>query len=177
MYVDLNYEPSVLLLCVLSQPCCARPGFQTNKRNPGAFIPVDEWKKLTPEQREAERAARKAKGIPVRDGNRNGSRNVSSVSTVSRNDSDSSDDDDGDRKPPARTSRVSTVHQVPPELLIAPPIAGEAPSAAPATSQRSILCGETKRPPTDKRRVSIASTVQVATVARKRKRGEDSDDE
>ena len=37
-----------------------------NKSNPGAYIPIAEWKKLTPEQQAAARKAREADGIPTR---------------------------------------------------------------------------------------------------------------
>ena len=125
-----------------------------SKKNPGAFIPASEWRKLSDEQKEAARKARQADGISTRA--------IGSVTTKSNSDGEDSDDEDGDAKmvdvPASRVSTVqrvapprgSTLQQVPPQLLTSPSI-----------TQRDLVYG------TNTRRVDFAKAVSVSAIRTK----------
>ena len=113
-----------------------------SKKNPGAFVPAAEWKKMTAEQQAAARAARQADGIATR--------KVSGVFSTSNNgDDDTSDEevaaklggldisdeemeiDEDDRKPAAKPT-IKTLKGVPSHLL-------KPPARSPQLTQRATL--------------------------------------
>ena len=113
-----------------------------DKKNPGAYIPATEWKKLDAAQQTAAREARKKKGIPVRQVGAIRTRKVKYMGTTK--DEDKSDEEAPEEAavavmpPPEAASppvNISTLKKVPPSLLVAPP------ARAFALTQRESLYG------------------------------------
>ena len=106
-----------------------------NKKNPGAYIPAAEWKKLTDEEKSAARKAREAQGIPTRrvgalttsrsadqdedmeDAIADGVANMGLECDQDEEDSEERGDSDG---PAQLASLKQGPPQVPPSLLVAP---------------------------------------------------------
>ena len=120
------------------------------KSNPGAFIPVEEWRKLTDEQRDAARNARQAAGIPTR--------KVGSVATVLKKPECQVDEELPKISNDLQKLKITkTAAKVPASLL-------QAPKRGLVTTQREALYATKAPATTAPRQVGFSNAVRVRKI-------------